>query len=117
MLEISSVNTTVSSPVSAKSEAPVATLGVNSKVLAQASEEQTKVSEKSVRQAVKQANIDIAGSNEQVGFVFEKRLGQLYVQILDKQSGAVVKEIPPKAFIEHAAYMKELAGILLDRNA
>ncbi len=117
MLEVNSVTYAVSSPVSAKSEAPVATLGENPKLASQASEEQTKVSEKSIRQAVNQANIDIAGSNEQVGFVFEKRLGQLYVQVLDKQSGAVVKEIPPKAFVEHAAYMKELAGILLDRSA
>jgi len=96
---------------------PVASVGMNPKVSHQAPTEQAKVSEESVRHAVEQANIEFAGSNQEVGFVYEERLGQLYVQVLDKETGTVVKEIPSKDFIEHQAFMKELAGLILDRNA
>ncbi|MDX8391197.1 MAG: flagellar protein FlaG [Mariprofundaceae bacterium] len=123
MIEVSSVTRSVSSPVSAKPEAPVAKVGmsgsqnVTQNTTQNAPVQQGKVSENSVQQAVAQANIEIAGGNEKVGFGYEKRLGQLYVQVLDKDTGEVIKEIPPKSFIEHQAFMKELAGILLDRNA
>ena len=116
-MELSTVTSTVSSPVSAKPDMPSAKVGVNPKIAQQAPAKQAKVSEESVRHAVQQANIEFAGSNQKVGFGYEKRLGQLYVQVLDKETGAVVKEIPPQDFIEHQAFMKELAGILLDRNA
>jgi len=116
MIEISSVNSSVSSPVSAKPAAPV-TVKASSDTAQQATVQQAKVSEESIRQAVQQANIEIAGGNEKVGFGYEKRLGQLYVQVLDKDTGEVIKEIPPREFMEHQAFMKELAGILLDRNA
>ncbi|MDQ6986369.1 MAG: flagellar protein FlaG [Mariprofundaceae bacterium] len=123
MIEVSSVSRPVSSPVSSKPEAPVAKVGmsasqnVTQKATQNAPVQQEKVSEKSVQQAVAQANIEIAGGNEKIGFGYEKRLGQLYVQVLDKDTGEVIKEIPPKEFIEHQVFMKELAGILLDRNA
>ena len=118
MIEISAVTRPVSSPVSAKPEAPVAQIGTDPKAAAQqATAQQEKASEARVRKAVHEANMQLAGSNEKVGFVFEKRLGQLFVQVLDKETGKVVKEIPPREFIEHQAYMKEMAGILLDRNA
>jgi len=118
MIELTSVSSSVSSPVSAKPEIPSARVGMNPSVAQQqAPVEQAKVSEESVRHAVQQANIEFAGSNQKVGFGYEKRLGQLYVQVLDKETGAVVKEIPPKDFIEHQAFMKELAGLILDRNA
>jgi len=120
MIEVSSVTQPVSSPVSAKPEAPVTKVGMNAtqhSATQKAPVQQEKVSEKSILQAVTQANIEIAGGNEKVGFGYEKRLGQLYVQVLDKDTGEVIKEIPPKSFIEHQAFMKELAGILLDRNA
>lgn len=117
MIELTSVSRSVSSPVSAKPEVQAAKVGMNPKVDHPAPAEQAKVSEDRVRQAVQQANIEFAGSNQKVGFGYEKRLGQLYVQVLDKDTGAVVREIPPRDFIEHQAFMKELAGLILDRNA
>lgn len=117
MIEISSINSSVSSPASVNPDMPVASVGVNPEVSHPAPAEQAKVSEDSVRHAVEQANIEFAGSNQEVGFVYEERLGQLYVQVLDKETGTVVKEIPSRDFIEHQAFMKELAGLILDRKA
>lgn len=73
--------------------------------------------EQDVQKAVQQANIEFAGMNQKIGFGYEKRLGQIYVQVLDKTTGEVVKEVPPKEFIEHQAAMKELMGLLVDRKA
>jgi len=115
MIEISSVTRSVVSPAPAKPETPAVTVGVNPAPVV--SEQQGKVSEESVRHAVQQANIEFAGSNEKVGFGYEKRLGLLYVQVLDKNTGDVVKELPSREFINHQVFMKELAGMLLDRKA
>lgn len=117
MIELTSVTRSVSSPVSAKPEIPASRVGMNSNVSQQVPAQQAKVSEEAVRHAVQMANIEFAGSNQKVGFGYEKRLGQLYVQVLDKETGSVVKEIPSREFIEHQAFMKELAGLILDRNA
>jgi len=117
MIELNAISNSVSSPVSAKPEVPVTKPGVSNKAPGKATGEQAKVSEESVRHAVQQANIEFTGSNQKVGFGYEARLGQLYVQVLDKETGSVVKEIPSRDFIEHQAFMKELAGLILDRNA
>lgn len=116
MIEISSVTSSVVSPAPAKPAAPAAPVEPNP-MPQPVSDQQGKVSESAVRQAVDKANAAMAGSNEKVGFGYDKRLGLLYVQVLDKQTGSVVREIPSKDFIEHQVYMKELAGMILDRKA
>ncbi|OIO70465.1 MAG: hypothetical protein COW19_00145 [Zetaproteobacteria bacterium CG12_big_fil_rev_8_21_14_0_65_55_1124] len=73
------------------------------------------VSEEQLKKALEHVNQQVA--TEGVGFTYEKRLNQLFVQIKDKATGAVVKEIPPKAVIDQKVAMKEMVGILLDRQA
>ncbi len=74
-------------------------------------------SEKEIRKAVRQANVDFAGANQRIGFTYEEKLGQIFVQVLDKHTGKVIKEIPPKEFIRHQVAMREFLGMLLDRKA
>lgn len=74
-------------------------------------------SEQQVKQAVDQANMQIAGSNESIGFGCEEKLGLLYVQVKDKNSGEVIREIPSKDFIQNKLAMRELVGLLLDTKA
>ncbi len=73
--------------------------------------------EQDVQKAVEQANRELAGMNRTIGFGYEERLGQIYVQVRDARTGEVVKEIPPKEFIEHQVAMREMLGLLLDRKA
>ena len=75
------------------------------------------VSEQELKQAVQQANQSFAGSNEAVSFTYEEKLGQLFVQITDNASGEVIREVPSKEFIQHQVAMKELVGLLLDKQA
>ena len=76
-----------------------------------------KASLQAVQQAVNQANASLPGSNESIAFGYEEKLGQLYVQVTDKHSGAVIREILSKEFIQHSVFMREMIGLLLDKKA
>jgi len=75
------------------------------------------VSEASVKKAVDGANkaLVMQGSNETIGFTYEARLNQLYVQIRDQNTGEVVREIPSKDFIKNQVAMREMIGVILDK--
>jgi len=75
------------------------------------------VSEKALQVAVSQANMEVASNSESVTFGYEKQLGLLYVQVTDNDSGKVVREIPSKDFIAHRVAMREMVGLLLDKQA
>ncbi|MDX8388598.1 MAG: flagellar protein FlaG [Ghiorsea sp.] len=75
------------------------------------------VTEQQVKQVVSEANTALAGSNESVAFHYEKKLGLLYVQVTDNQSGEVIREIPSKDFIQHRLAMREMVGLILDKEA
>lgn len=75
------------------------------------------VSEQELKQVIQQVSQSFAGSNEAVSFTYEEKLGQLFVQITDSTSGEVIREVPSKEFIQHQVAMKELVGLLLDKQA
>lgn len=75
------------------------------------------VSLKDVQKAVAQANAQLAGSNESISFGYEEQLGQLVVQVTDKKSGAVIRQLPSKDFIQHQIFMREMIGLFLDKKA
>jgi len=70
-----------------------------------------------VQRAVVQANAQVAGFNESISFRFVKELGQLVVQVTDKNSGEVVRQIPSKEFIAQQIASKAFLGLLLDKQA
>jgi len=72
---------------------------------------------KDVQQAVKQANHALPSSNESITFGYEEKLGQLVVQVSDKATGQVIQQLPSKEFIQYQIYMKEMVGLLLDKQA
>ncbi|WP_238701319.1 flagellar protein FlaG [Mariprofundus erugo] len=75
------------------------------------------ISEQDVQRAVQQANSALPGSNESIAFGYEEKLGQLFVQVTDKNSGEVIREIPSKEFLQHRVFMREMIGLLLDKQA
>ena len=70
-----------------------------------------------VQQAVKQANQSLPSSNESITFGYEEKLGQLIVQVSDKATGRVIQQLPSKEFVQYQIYMKEMVGLLLDKQA
>jgi len=76
-----------------------------------------KVSVQDVQKAVQQANAQLSGSNESITFGYEEKLGQLVVQVTDKATGAVIRQLPSKEFVQHQIFMRELIGLFLDKQA
>ncbi len=50
-------------------------------------------------------------------FNTDKETGQTYIKIVDKDSGDVVREIPPEFMRKLAEKMDEMVGILFDQKA
>ena len=75
------------------------------------------VSIQDVQKAIQQSNKALTLSGESIAFGYEEKLGQLFVTVTDKQSGEVIREIPSKDFIQHKIAMREMIGLLLDKQA
>jgi len=93
-----------------------ATPSVSAEQIVQNNVEQ-KISVQDVQKAVQYANAQMAGSNENISFGYEEQLGQLVVQVTDKASGNVIRQLPSKNFIQHQIFMREMIGLFLDKKA
>lgn len=73
-----------------------------------------------VRRAVNRANTQIAGQNEGIKFGFSEATGQLFVQVVDKNSGEVIRQIPSREFLAAEAAARNIAqsatGLILNRH-
>jgi len=77
----------------------------------------TQPSESKVAQAVEMSNNALINSNnESISFGYEKRLGLLFVQVTDKSTGEVLREIPSRDFIRNAIAMRESIGLMLNQK-
>jgi len=70
-----------------------------------------------VQQAVKQANQSVQGSNQSISFGYEEKLGLLVVQVSDKTTGQLIQQFPSKDFVQFQIHMREMIGLLLDKQA
>lgn len=55
--------------------------------------------------------------NSQLNFEVFEDTKQLYVQIVDRNTKEVIKQIPPKEMLELSAKIKEMVGLILDKYA
>ena len=46
----------------------------------------------------------------------DEELNRFIVKIADKQSGEIVREIPPEALLNFARHLQELKGLLFDER-
>jgi len=74
------------------------------------------ITEQELQQAITEVNTALTESNVSIGFNYEQKLGQLYVQVTDNLSGEVIRELPSKDFIEIKLAMREMIGLLLDKE-
>jgi len=111
MVGLSATSTAAVQPKAVTQQASASVVNIQQK--------ESVVTEKSVQKAVNTANQMLAnsGSNETISFAYEEKLNQLYVKIVDQNSGAVVREIPSKDFIRHQIALREMIGLILDKKA
>ncbi len=86
---------------------------------ADGSAESAKISKAELRNSVNvaQKRLDDIGGNLSLGLHEQPDDGTIVVQIRDKRSNKVVRQIPSKAVMELRMKLDELAGLLFDKNA
>lgn len=52
--------------------------------------------------------------NHQLHFEVFEETDQVYVQVVDKETKEVIKQIPPQELLELSAKIREMVGIILD---
>lgn len=70
-----------------------------------------------VRELVLESNQALQSVNQRLRFRVHDDTGQLMVQLVDFETGEVVRQQPPEEFLELAARIREMVGIFLDRTS
>lgn len=74
------------------------------------------VSKEKLQQAVKVLNDFLSSNNIESKFVFHDGLNSFYVQMVNKETKEVVKEIPPKKLLDAFYEMQKLVGMIVDEK-
>ncbi len=59
----------------------------------------------------------IPETSRSVTFEIDKKSNQLYIKVVDRNTGEVVRQIPPEALLNMAKQMEQMKGNILDTNA
>ncbi|WP_239615874.1 flagellar protein FlaG [Cohnella mopanensis] len=75
------------------------------------------VSEKVLMSAIDTANKNVQGKEHEFNYKIHKSTGDLIVQILDKDTHEVIREVPPEKFIDLIEKLQELSvGAIIDEK-
>lgn len=58
----------------------------------------------------------IAGPETILDINFHDKTHQIMVKVLDKETGEVIREVPPEKIVDLVATMMEISGIIVDRK-
>lgn len=71
----------------------------------------------SIQEKVQAMNDFLSPSHASLKFTFHEDLQEYYVEIVDLQTNEVIREIPPKKFLDMYAAMVQLMGMFVDKRA
>lgn len=74
------------------------------------------VGDEQLIKAIERANKALQGATTTFEFSIHEKTKQIMVKVLDKDSGKIIREIPPEKTLDLVAKMWELAGILVDER-
>lgn len=69
-----------------------------------------------LKQAVESLNEFLESSHNSSKFVYHEGLDRYYVQVVNKNTDEVVKEIPPKKLLDAFYEMQKLVGMIVDEK-
>ncbi|MGE5630860.1 MAG: flagellar protein FlaG [Caulobacteraceae bacterium] len=72
--------------------------------------------EKAWIQVIEKANKAISGAMCSFEFSIHEKTKEIMVKVLDKDTGKIIREIPPEKILDMVAKMWEMAGILVDER-
>lgn len=78
--------------------------------------ENNQIDELEVIRAIEHANNSLEGVYTQFEFSIHEKTREIMVKVIDRDSGEVIREIPPEQILDMVAKMWELAGILVDER-
>jgi len=70
-----------------------------------------------IESRVEAENARFAAINQQLTFRVHDGSGQIMVQVVDRNTGEVVNERPPQAFLDLVVRMREMVGAFLDETS
>lgn len=66
--------------------------------------------------AIERANKELQGRTTSFEFSIHEKTKQIMVKVLDKDTGEVIREIPPEKTLDMVAKLWEMAGIMVDEK-
>ncbi len=72
------------------------------------------VNKKQIRDVVEDVQQYLQEHNIQLSFQVHEKTGDLVVRVLDKDSGEVIRQIPPEEILKLREKLEELTGVLLN---
>ncbi len=87
------------------------------KVQVSSYKDQTKLSQEELKEFSKALNHFLSLFNLETKLVYNKDAGQVVVQVIDKRTNEVIKQIPPEELLEVAKRIHEFIGIFLKTKA
>ncbi len=87
------------------------------KVQVSSYKDQTKLSQEELKELSKALNHFLSLFNLETKLVYNKDAGQVVVQVIDKRTNEVVKQIPPEELLEVAKKIHDFVGLLLEKKA
>ncbi|AJO20167.1 flagellar protein FlaG [Bacillus paralicheniformis] len=69
-----------------------------------------------LEKTVQGANNLLEPSQVHLQFVLHEKLGEYYVKVVDNRTEEVVREIPPKEWLDFYAAMAEFMGLIVDQT-
>ncbi|MCI4453881.1 MAG: flagellar protein FlaG [Thermodesulfobacterium sp.] len=79
--------------------------------------DQTKLSQEELKELSKALNHFLSLFNLETKLVYNKDVGQVVVQVIDKRTNEVIKQIPPEELLEVAKKIHDFVGLLLEKKA
>lgn len=71
---------------------------------------------RAVEEAVVRLNATMQALSIRLKFERHEAAGQFMVRVIEEDSGEVIREIPPERTLDMVAYLKRVAGIILDEK-
>jgi flagellar protein FlaG len=87
------------------------------KVQVSSYKDQTKLSQEELKELSKALNHFLSLFNLETKLVYNKDAGQVVVQVIDKRTNEVIKQIPPEELLEVSKRIHEFIGIFLKTKA
>ena len=99
-------------------EEPLMTKRMNTEELrnAELRGEQVSISERQLLSAIEKAVKQLRGPYTYLEFSVHEATRQIAVKVHDKETGEVIREIPPEKTLDFVAKLWEMAGILVDER-